>query len=84
MNEMFSEVKYKHGSAYFSINRENPGIYLARLVHYSGRKSEAPPSEISLIRGIRYWTGSCEDKALLNQLGKTIEDSYTKTKVKEF
>lgn len=74
-------VKYGNGRARFKISKENPGIYYANLLHFDGSKEFCPPSEITLIRGVRQWTGSHEDEALLNDLGKVIEQSFNKPKV---
>jgi hypothetical protein len=73
---MISHVRYRKGEACYTIKRESPGIYLASLMYYHGNNSQGPPPEITLIRGIRYWTGSFDDKLLLNELGKTIEQSF--------
>lgn len=71
-------VKYGNGRAHFKIHKENPGIYYANLLHYDGAKQFSPPHKITLIRGVRQWTGSHEDETLLNELGKVIEETYNK------
>ena len=68
-------ITHKGAPACFEIRKEAPGIYQALLVSYEGETSDAPPSGITLIRGIRYWAGSVNDKALLTQLGLSIEQS---------
>lgn len=66
-------VHYKGGLACFQINREAPGLYVANLLYFEGADANAPPSEITLIRGIRTWAGSVDDDILLNNLGYEIE-----------
>ena len=72
--ELEAIVNYGNGRACFKIQKENPGIYHARLLYFEGNKKQSPPKELVLMRAIRYWTGSHENKALLNELGKKIED----------
>lgn len=74
--EFDANVKYGKGSACFRVRKENPGIYYADLVYFDGDKKKTPPKTITLVRGIRQWTGSCEDPELLNELGKIIEELY--------
>lgn len=74
-------VKHGNGRAHFKIRRENPGIYYASLVKYDGSWQFKPPEEITLVRGVRQWTGSHEDETLLSQLGKVIEEAYSKPSV---
>jgi hypothetical protein len=81
---VFTRVKYGKGEACFLIRKENPGIYLARLTYYNGDRTDNPPDEITLIRGSRHWTGSFADNTLLNELGKSIEDLFSKLSPKEF
>lgn len=76
--QMEAIVNYGKGRACFKIRRENPGIYYADLLYYDGSDKQNLPEKITLIRGIRYWTGSYNDPILLNQLGKIIEESYNK------
>ena len=68
--ELDAVVNYGDGRACFKIQKENPGIYHARLLYFEGNKKQGPPKELVLMRGIRYWTGSHENEALLNELGK--------------
>jgi hypothetical protein len=72
--ELEAIVNYGDGRACFKIQKENPGIYHARLLYFEGNKKQSPPKELVLMRGIRYWAGSDENEALLNELGKKIED----------
>jgi hypothetical protein len=77
--ELETIVKYGSGRACFKIRREDAGIYYASLVYFEGDKKTRPPQEITLIRGIRQWTGSHDSTELLNQLGKSIEDLYNRS-----
>ena len=74
--EFEANVKYGKGRACFKVRKENPGIYFANLIYFEGDKKKAPPETITMVRGIRRWTGSCEDPALLNELGKVIEELF--------
>lgn len=67
-----SKIRYKGALACFEIQRDAPGIYSADLLYYEGRKDQSPPGKITLIRGLYHWTGSVEDKRLLDELGTTI------------
>ncbi len=65
-----------NGRARFKINRESSGVYYAQLMHFEGSKNTNLPQEIILTRGIRHWTGSINNEAILNELGKIIEDFF--------
>jgi hypothetical protein len=77
--EFDAEVPYGHGKAMFRISKENPGIYCATLLHFNGDQQYSPPMEITLIRGVRGWTGSENDEILINVLGNLIEAHLTKS-----
>jgi hypothetical protein len=68
-----ADIPYGQGKAMFRISRENPGIYCASLLYFDGDQQQSPPMEITLIRGIRGWTGSENDEILINVLGNLIE-----------
>jgi hypothetical protein len=72
--EMTATVEFKGALAHFNIRKDNAGLYYASLTQYDGNPSEAPPEEITILRGIRQWTGSYNDDLLLSRLGKMIED----------
>jgi len=72
--ELNTAVIYQGATAYFKIKSEALGVYSATLLHYSGEEEQRPSRNITLLRGVRQWTGSIEDKALLSSLGKEIED----------
>jgi hypothetical protein len=74
-------VQYGNGRACFKIHKENPGIYYASLMYFEGSQHSSPPQEIMLVRGVRQWAGSHEDKTLLNELVKFIEEAYRKSSV---
>lgn len=66
-------VKHRGDHACFKILREGEGIYTASLLSYDGENTNTPPGEITLIKGVRCWTGSIEDKTLLSELGGFID-----------
>jgi hypothetical protein len=72
--EMITSVNFRGALAHFIIRRDSPGIYYADLVNYEGDESKGPPKGITLMRGIRQWTGSYQDDFLLLKLGQAIED----------
>jgi hypothetical protein len=78
--ELEAKVNYGLGCACYQIRREAPGIYFADLVFYDGERSKQPPSAISLVRGVRQWTGSCDDDGLLNELGRIIEEHLSESR----
>ena len=69
-------IKYRGGRACFTIFQEGEGIYTASLLSYEGEEGNTPPEEITLIKGVRCWTGSIEDKTLLNELGEFIDSFH--------
>jgi hypothetical protein len=75
--ELNAIVKYGGGFAKFLIRKENTGIYYANLMHFDGEGNRLP-EKITLVKGIRQWTGSFDDSELLNGLGKVIEEGYYK------
>ena len=72
--EMKAVVQYLGDWAHYSITPESFGIYHARLTNYEGANGVTPPENIVLVRGVRKWVGSHEERALLNDLGRYIED----------
>lgn len=80
--ELNATVKYGGGRASFIVRKENPGIYYADLLYYDGDRKNSPPKKITLVRGIRQWTGSFNDPILLNEIGKIIEEAYEKMGLK--
>jgi hypothetical protein len=71
--QIITAVKHRGALAHYEIRSEAPGIYFADLLNYEGRQDQKPPSGISLIRGITCWTGSIDDKMLLNALGLSLQ-----------
>ena len=71
---MLAAVEFKGALAHFKIRKDNSGIYIANLTRYEGNPLDAPPEEITILRGIRQWAGSYNDDLLLSRLGKVIED----------
>lgn len=74
--DLKANVRYANGNACFEIYRDSPGVYHADLAYFDGDENVTIPKKITMVRGIRQWTGSCADIELLNQLGRVIEESY--------
>jgi hypothetical protein len=75
--EIVASFNYKGALAHFKIRRENSGIYYADLFSYEGEAANAPPEKLTIIRGIRQWTGSYNDDYLLSRLGEIIENNIS-------
>ena len=70
----FSAIaNYKGGLAHFNVVPGNRDIFHAYLLRYDGKPSHTPPSTIILVRGIRHWSGSVDDTALLEKIGEVID-----------
>ena len=69
------EAVVNHGEdfAFYQVIAERDGIYQAQLLRFYGSPESAPPKEITLIRGVRKWLGSCSIPQLVNDLGSVIE-----------
>jgi hypothetical protein len=76
---MEATISYRSSSACFRIQNESEGIFTARLLSFDGDYAAAPAQKITLVKGIRYWTGSVDDEILLNELGKFIELNWVTT-----
>lgn len=76
--EIMASVKFKGGITHYIIKSGNSGLYHARLVRHEGDLSEQPPNEITIIRGIRQWTGSYNEDFLIEKLGEMIEDAIAR------
>jgi hypothetical protein len=77
--EMSAAVEFRGALAHFRIRKDNAGIYFAHLLRYEGNPFESPPEEITILRGVRQWTGSCNDDLLLSRLGKIIDEYLANT-----
>ena len=75
--EIAASFHYRGAMAHFKIRKENSGIYYADLFRYDGEASNAPPEKLTIIRGIRQWTGSYNDDYLLSRLGEIIEKNIS-------
>lgn len=73
-------IKYGAGEAVYRIQMEDPGLYFATRLRFDGSDEAAPPDEITLVRGIRKWTGSIRDEALLSDLGRSIQKALARAK----
>lgn len=63
-------ISYRNRVACFKIQNESEGI---SLLNCKGEDNQAPPESITLVKGIRNWTGRIEDEVLLSELGKFID-----------
>jgi hypothetical protein len=75
--ELEAIITYRSSSARFKIQNENEGIFTANLLNFDGDCTSAPAQKITLVKGIRYWTGSIDDEILLSELGKFIDLNWT-------
>ena len=69
-------VKVANGLATYRIQMDRPGIYSARLQSFEGKPQYKPAESITLVRGVRSWTGSSDDSELLNALGQFVETDF--------
>ena len=66
-------VKVQDNVAHFIVSPVGKGVYLAFLSGYQGAPELSPPEEIVLVRGLRHWTGSCDNHDLISELGDVID-----------
>lgn len=66
-------VNYRDDFAYYQVLGNGDGVYQAHLLRFYGSPESMPPDEITLVRGIRKWVGSCSIPQLVNDLGGVIE-----------
>jgi hypothetical protein len=69
-----ASVEFKGGTAHFAIRSANSGIYHANLLRYEGNTFDTPPNEVTIIRGVRQWTGSCNEDLQIEKLGEVIAE----------
>ena len=74
--ELETIIKYRSSAACYRIQNESEGIFSANLLYFDGDDNLAPPEGITLVKGIRNWTGSVEDETLLSELGKFIDANW--------
>ncbi|HEX2535929.1 MAG TPA: hypothetical protein VHK69_19445 [Chitinophagaceae bacterium] len=65
-------VPYEGAWAHYSITPESNGIFTARLLKYEGHGGNIPPDNVLLVRSVRRWIGSSDQK-LIDELGNVIE-----------
>jgi hypothetical protein len=68
-----AKVQYLGKRAYYEIAPEAGGIYQARLLRYEGGDWVTPPPCITLVKSVRRWAGSHEERPLLEALGRVID-----------
>ena len=71
--EIEAVVNYRNEFAFYELRPESEGVYQARLLRFYGSPESTPPKEITLVRGVRKWVGSCPVPQLVNDLGRVIE-----------
>lgn len=67
-------IVYKGALAYYIINQVSLDVYNASLKRYGGY--EYIPQYVTLTRSFRHWTGSIEDVALMDELGRSIDRNF--------
>jgi hypothetical protein len=68
-----ASIQYLGKQAYYEISPEAMGIYQARLLNYEGGDMVRPPEQITLVRSVRRWAGSNDERPLVDALGEVIE-----------
>lgn len=66
-------VQYLGKRAYYEIVPEAGGIYQARLLTYKGGDIVTPPQSITLVKSVRRWAGSHNERPLVDALGRVID-----------
>lgn len=71
--ELRTIVYVNGGEACYSVESEGRGMFQAVLLNYKGNPNAEPPNCITLVRGLRKWTGSSDDERVLQFLGDVID-----------
>ena len=74
--ELEAKISYRNSSACYKIRNEREGIFTASLLSFEGDTTVSFPKGVTLVKGIRYWTGSVDDEILLSALGKCIDANW--------
>ncbi|HEV7329996.1 MAG TPA: hypothetical protein VGN63_03055 [Flavisolibacter sp.] len=74
--ELETIIKFRSSAACYRIQNDSEGIFTANLIYFEGDDEQAPPAGITMVKGIRNWTGSVEDEILLSELGKFIDANW--------
>jgi hypothetical protein len=74
--ELETIIRYRNFSACYKVQNEAEGIFTANLLYHDVDEGQAPPEGITMVKGIRNWTGSVEDESLLSELGKFIDANW--------
>lgn len=70
--EVKAAIYYRNAYAHYRITREYKRVYHADLVFYDGDGTQTPPKSILMLRGIKTWWGSADDRELIKNLGEVI------------
>lgn len=73
MMKLKAVIQYLGKRATYEISPDTAGIYQARLLRYNGGDLVTPPQEITLVRSVRRWAGSNEERPVIDALGKIID-----------
>jgi hypothetical protein len=68
-----AKVDYLGGRAHYEIAPEAGGIFQARLLKYTGGDMVTPPAQITLVKSVRKWVGSSEERPLIAALGQVVD-----------
>ena len=69
-------LRYRGGHVHYRLHEEAERIFTAYMVSFDGNSTNSPAEEITLVKGVRNWTGSVEDDLLLQELGKFIDTCW--------
>jgi hypothetical protein len=71
--ELEAIVQYGGAYAYYKVIVDGQDMYHARLIRFYGSPEAAPPDKLLLVKGIRRWIGSSDDKEIMGELGRFID-----------
>lgn len=66
-------VQYFGKRACYEITPDAGSIFQARLLSYEGGDMVMPPKSITLVKSVRRWAGSDEERPLVDALGAVID-----------
>ncbi len=58
--ELQAVALFEEGLAYYNMSPQSNKIYQSRFLQYEGGPGRTPPSEVTLVRGYRQWSGRYE------------------------
>lgn len=66
-------VNFLGSLAHYRVSTEAKGIFSAHLEKYEGGDSVVPPTEVTLVRSVRHWSGSYSEQYFIDELGEEID-----------